>query len=511
MKRKSLFLRSSVALLAMGTLSGCAGLQNSNEINVWVGNESAYFYTKLAKQFLAENPDFGYKITITGADTASAAQQVINDNNACGDIVTIAHDNIGKLSQLSYIAPIVDNEKNKGLMDQIKNDNPQSFQTVIKNILGSDSTYTYTFGVPYISQALFLYYDTRYVTDEEANSFEGLQQAAKRYDQEHGVTKTKGVAVTGGDGFNFAFPILSRNLTAGNTASLRLYEVGDGSKSDKEVRYDSYAQANEQVAIMKYMQRYYADDNGLFLNHNDNSWNVNIEQHVALSVIGGAWHYNTFKKAVTDGDKVYMGCKVIPQFTLTEADVAGIEQVNYPNDEYLPAELRGKVDPVPTAGTVMRGGSFTDCKCFVINMAKMTSTEKYYKLCDLLKYFSSKDAQNNSFLEALNVPAYNGAEEYIESVKSQIDNSAYLMAKSQTGMNAYGIPQPITSAELNTFYYQAKAPDYYNNCLKNVQNKYTTVNDIRKALFAVEYIWKHGGTPNSYPAAFPADSSKVAQ
>lgn len=511
MKRKSLFLRSSVLLFSMGALVGCgnAGGQSADPstVVVWVGDESVSYYRKLADRYVAENPDFGYTVQIVGTDTGGAGGQMVNDNTACGDIVTIAHDNIGKLSQSAYILPIVDDPNEEDdLLKQIKADNPKSFVNAVTNILSTDESHSYIFGAPYISQALFLYYDTRYVTDEQAETFEGLLAAAKKYDADHGTSKTKSYAVTGTDGFNFSFSLLARNITNGNTSSLRLYENGEG-KDSKAVRYDSYCQTNEELAIMKWMQRNYKDSNGVMFTTADNPWETAVQQHKALAVIGGAWHYNSFKGAVTDGGVSYMGCKTIPTFTLTAEDVAGITEVTYPDDKYLPEELRGKTDPVPAVGTVMKGGSFVDCKCFVLNAAKATKPERYYKLCKLIKYFSSKEAQNNSYLEALNVPAYEGSEAFIEEKKSEVERSAYLMASAQTGMNIYGIPQPFVTGALNTYYYSKKAPDYYVDCIKNTSGTYSDVGEVRKVFFRMEYIWKHGGDPARYPSAFPGETS----
>ena len=314
--------------------------------------------------------------------------------------------------------------------------------------------------------------------------------------------------MTGTDGFNYSFSLLARNVTnGGNSSTLRLYE-----NANKD---DAYVQTNEEVAIMKWMQRSYADTNGVLL-ESDSPWSTNIQQHKALSVIGGAWHYESFKKAVTDANgKINMGCKIIPTFTLTAEDVAGIEEVKYPtDDEGMPEELRGKVDKAPAAGTLMRGGSFVDCKCFVINMAKMTGAEKYYKMCTLIKYFSTKQAQNESFVECLNVPAYAGAEEYIEEAKDEVEETAYLMARSQTGMSTYGIPQPFSSGTLNTFYYSMQAPDHYVQCVKKSKDSTghvigEDVQGIREALFKMEYIWKHGTTPgaSAMPDSLPAETT----
>ena len=138
----------------------------------------------------------------------------------------------------------------------------------------------------------------------------------------------------------------------------------------------------------------------------------------------------------------------------------------------------------------------------------MTGAEKYYKMCQLLKYFSSKETQNESFVSALNVPAYAGADEFIEQAKDQVDNTAYLMAKAQTGMSIYGIPQPFTDGTTNTFFYSKNAPDTYLNCV--VKDKFgDTIEDIRSVLFKMEYIWKHGGTPanDKMPTSYPADTS----
>ena len=508
MKKKSLLLCSTLAFLSVGALTGCG--QNSNTIIVWVGSESVSFYRDQAKEFLKNNPDFGYSIGIIGADTGGAAGQMVSDNTACGDIVTIAHDNIGKLSESSLIAPIVDED----LLKQIDEDNPKTFKDIIKNYLGQDKDHQYTFAVPYISQALFLYYDTRYVTEQQADSFEGLIEAAQKYDKDNGVSGTKAFTVTGTDGFNNSFSLMARKLVDPNDpekteASVRLY--GRGSM------YDCYAQDNDQVAIMKWYQRMYEHPNGVLLELKGTPWNTCVENHLALSAIGGAWHFNAFQKAVGEPN---IGCKILPTFTLTEEDVAGIEDKVYPMDDGatnmkgvhydgLPQELQGAADAAPVAGTKFRGGSFVDCKAFVINMAKMTGAEKYGKMCDLIQYFSSKDVQKQSFLKCLNVPAFDQASDFIESVKDQVDHAGYLMAKAQTGMSIYGFPQPILNAAMNTNYYQKKAPDFYANCIKKEECG-TSVDSIREILFRMEYVWKHGGLPSKpYPALseLPAETS----
>lgn len=496
MKKKSLFMASTAMLLSLGVFTGCAKTKKS--LVVWVGSESVEFYREVAKDFLKNNPDFGLKITIVGADTGSAAGQMVSDNTSCGDIVTIASDNIGKLSQLSYIAPIIDEKT----LDQIKADNPDSYISAVKNILGSDTKYTYTFGVPYISQALFLYYDTRYVSDEQAKTFEGLEQAAAAYDAAKGITGTKSYTITGTDGYNFSFPLLAGTLAGGSySSSLRLYKDGN--------EKDCYAQDNDMVAVLKWMQRSFESVNGGLL-ETDSPWATNITNHKALSVIGGAWHYNSFKDAVTENGVSYMGCAKIPTFTLTAADVEGIEQVNYPND-LVDESLRGKVDEAPVAGTTFTGGSFVDCKAFTINMATMDGdVDKYYKICELLRYLSSEEIQKQSYIKALNVPAFKTASDFVEESKNEVDNTAYLMAKSQTGMSANGIAQPFSNGNLNAAFYSKGGPGYYLNCITKKQGSGATVNGIREVLWRMEYLWKNANAPatSAYPGTYPAPTTK---
>ena len=137
--------------------------------------------------------------------------------------------------------------------------------------------------------------------------------------------------------------------------------------------------------------------------------------------------------------------------------------------------------------------------------------KKYKAICKVLKYFSSKTAQQKSFVEALNVPAYKGSDEYIASLTpgGAITAAGLSMAKAQTGMNSYGFPQPFVTGTLNTYYYSKNAPDFYLQCVKNTGGIGETIEDIRAVLFKMEYVWKHGAAPakDKYPTSYPAEST----
>ena len=468
------------AAMAATLLAGCGGGSNGGNntpddgvIRLWVGEESAEFYQKICDQYVADHSDFGYKIEVKGMDTGSIAGTITNDPTAAADIYTVAHDNIGKLASTQCAKPITD----QGLIDQVLADNPQSFQNVIYSTL-NDTNYLY--GVPYISQALFLYYNKALVTEEEAASFEGLREAARR-------AGTKAITVTGDDGYNMSFALLARKVSDRST-TVKIYEgaesVSGGSKGI------SHCQGDDTVAIVRWLQTFAADPNGFKWASSD-GWDADLDKDNlgALAVIGGAWHYNTAKAALGESN---LGIAMIPTFTLTEAAVEGLSGVS--------------------AGDVYRGGTFADCKCFMINANSAAS--KYAKEQELIKYLSSKDVQNASYLECKNVPAYVGAVDYIDQCykDGKVTESEYNLAAMQVGMAEWGIPQPFITGSLNSYYYSKNGPAVFRAIID--KTAYPTTGDqilaeteslegIRKALYLVEYLWMHGTVPKEFPASYP--------
>ena len=473
------FKKIGVALATLGTtiaLASCGGGNKSGgEISLWVGNESVNFYKEAVKDFLAQNSNFGYSINVVAADTGTIAGSMVSDNTACGDIITVAHDNIGKLAQRSLIKPLTD----EGLLQQIEDDNPETYKDVIRSTM-AESTDKYVFGSPYISQALFLMYNKQYVTEEQAKTFEGLKEAALALRETDTSKKgdIHGCTLAGTDGYNFSFTLLARKVSD-NSTTLKIYEGLE--------KANCYCQGDDTVAVTRWAQD--AFRNGTLEWPNDSGYATMMQTHTALAVVGGAWHYNAVVSAIGAEN---VGLALIPTFTLTADHVA---------------------ETTVPANTQMRGGTFADCKCFVINGA--SDGTKYAAEQQLIKFLSSKDVQNKSFKEALNVPAYKDAMNYIESVKDSIEPNAYKLAKVQSEMGQFGIPQPFVTATLNNYYYQAGAPDLYKNLI--IIDEKTEGDDslrkVREVLFTIEYIWKWGnGTVDKLviPEVLPGDTSTKA-
>lgn len=460
MKLKKLLISSAVIASCLG-LTACDSKKNT--ITIAVGDESAEFYRKAVTDFLANNADFDYKVEVIAADTGTAASTFITDPEAAADIITVAHDNIGKLVEQSIVLPFTD----QNLISQVEADNPAAFKNVIYHQGKTDSA-TQLYAVPYISQALVLMYNKTKVTAEQAKTFEGLMEAAK-------ANNSEALAVTGTDGYNFSYSLLSRNVE-GNDTSLQLYK--DFNKAN------CYGQGDDMVATTQWAQRFYADENG---GHwpSDAGWASDLQANKVIACVGGAWQFKAFKDAVGGSDNA--GFTVLPQFTLTADDVKGTS--------------------IP-AGTKRQAGTFVDCKVLMLNA--FAHEEKYDACQQIAAYISSKSIQNESFKECENLPAYAGSAEYIESIKDTIDRSAYEGAKAQLGMADYGIAQPFLASVLNNYYYQKKAPELYVNIINNTNEEFSTTEQIRAGLFRMEHIWQYGKDLDAslIPTTLPVDITK---
>lgn len=443
-------IRKSIKLLAlllaicmfMTFFAGCTS--NKGPLTIWVGIESVDFYTAKMAEYVENykattGEVFPYEVVVQGVDTASAAAKVLDDLDAGADIFTVAHDNLGKLtSGSSAIAPI----RSEALLAQINADNPDTFLNVIDMTVQGT---TYTFGVPYIAQSLVLMYNTKYLSSEDVKTWEGIWKVAKE-------NSKQAVSLMGADGYNNSFLILATNADTGESTA-KIY--ADGSLED------CYFTGDDTVAVMQWGQRFFADDNGGGM-PTDSGWEIELRDEISLSLIGGAWKYNAAKAALGEN----LGIAILPTFTVTEADVSGTSI---------------------EAGTVFQSGSFTDCKVFVMKKG----SDKADYLEDILLFLSSKEVQEQSFVECANLPSYKNAIDEFASMQS--DNLETVLAAKQLEMFEYGIPQPFGLSTTHNFYFYSKgAPDLIKEILENKDGLFGTTAAIKAQLQAIENIWKTG-------------------
>lgn len=86
-----------MAIGATGLLHGCA--KKAPTLKVWAANVDVEMTKEFVADFLKENPDFGYKITVATQGEDQAATVLKNAPDDAADVVHIPHDQIGILTQ----------------------------------------------------------------------------------------------------------------------------------------------------------------------------------------------------------------------------------------------------------------------------------------------------------------------------------------------------------------------------------------------------------------------------
>ena len=449
MKTKKL-LSLVISALSLASVVGCGGNKgNDNVITIWVGAESVQFYSEKVEEYKdyyakAKGETFPCTFSVKGVDTGTAADVWLQDPEVGADIFTIAHDNIAKLVDGNCpIMPVTD----QSLLTQVNEMNPASFLDVIK---GTYREQTYTFAVPYISQALVLFYNKEYVTAEQAKTWEGLAEAAGAASTSLGKVVQAG-SFLGTDGYNFSWPVLARKVSD-NSTTVKIYEGGE--------QENCYFQGDDTVSIMKWTQDFFASENGAKFPTSD-GWEVELQNKISLSVIGGAWSYPAAKAALGSN----LAITILPKFSITEASAYGSV----------------------TAGTQFQAGSFVDCKAFV--MKRESKCAAY--LQDVVKFLTTADMQEKSFEQCQNLPAYKNAATEFEAMKGESLEAQ--LAAAQVAMSEYGIPQPFGyKAKFNTYYYSKGAPEKIKAAIENVDGSYSTFDAIKAECQNVEHIWRKG-------------------
>lgn len=435
MKKKLL-----IVALMITTAFVLAGCSRQSPLIIWVGTEVQEFYQEQMDRYIVlyeerHGEAFPYTIEVRAADTGTAAGTFLDDMDAGPDILTVAHDNLGRLlAGAGAIRPI----QNPALIAQIENDNSEAFNSVIRaTVQGTE----YIFGVPYEAQSLILYYNTKFLSPSDIETWEGILAVAE-------ANNKRSLSLTGTDGFNNSFLVLATNADT-KEPIVQLYENG--------VLENTQFITDGMVSVLRWGQDFFTHPNGA-RQASDGGWSSDLDTESSLTVIGGAWHFRAAQAALGNN----LGVAKLPLFTITEAHAHG----DFP------------------AGTIMQSGSFTDTKMFVMNR----SSDKIEYLEDILLFLSSKEMQQASFLANSTLPAYKNALAEFEGMTG--DGIQARLTLSQIEMFQHGIPQPFgREARFNVFYYQRQAPDRILEILRNTTNQFNTLDSILTEMEAIERIW----------------------
>lgn len=452
----------------------------TGKLVVWVGSESTAFYQEKLNAYASEKK-LPFTFDVQGVDTGAAAATFLTDPEAGADIFTIAHDNFGKLLDGSgVIAPVT----KKALVDQMENNTSLAFLNACYLQAGDGSEPQY-YGVPAISQALVLYYNK--------SAFAGQEEKLKTWEGIMEVAKAKGSNVLatsfmGTDGYNFSNFLLAQPKSDdaiaafGSQGTLKIYQ--------NTIQANCFNWGDDQIAIMKYAQRFVCDPNGRGgLLTSNGGYAPELSAGTTLTLIGGSWAKGTVISSLGADN---WGVVELPSFTLTEADAYGTAK----------------------AGMEFYNGTFADCKCFV----KKKGSKFAAYLDDILLYLTSNEMQRESFVKCDNLPASSNVDCTITAADlkanankddkrtdAEFERDAALnsaLANAQVASGKHGIAQPFGfKTKYNSYYYSAGAPDLYVAIVQNTDNKYSTDAAIKETLQTASYIWAKGKNPDTTTAA----------
>ena len=162
-----------ISLIACGALAltGVAGMtacnnDNGDSITVWVAADELPTLNKMLDSFRAENPDFGVTIKTGISGTGDALTNVAKDPTVAADVYCYANDQIVDLITYQALSPLPE-----ATVNTLKEEH------YLNAVMSGYHNGKY-YGYPYAADnGYFLYYNKAVVSDEQAQTLEGILQA----------------------------------------------------------------------------------------------------------------------------------------------------------------------------------------------------------------------------------------------------------------------------------------------------------------------------------------------
>ena len=254
------------------------------KLQVWCSEKPAYqaAMQQVLDNFKAAYPTVTFEISLGAVSEGAAKDRVLEDPEKAADIFVFADDQINTLVGANALQEITTNFT----YDPTKTNSPDSVGATKVN----DKMYAYPFTA---SNGYFLYYDSRYITAEDAKSWDGLLAAAAKAGKKVGMNM--------GD----AWYVYS--FFAG--ADLEMYKNEDGSNT---CEWDC-ATGLKVVEAMKKI----ADHEAFISMKPEDAVGRMASQGDIVAFIDGTWDADPIKAAYADG---YAATK-LPTFKVDGKDV----------------------------------------------------------------------------------------------------------------------------------------------------------------------------------------------
>lgn len=249
-----------------------AATEGPVDLTVWCSELEAYqtVMAQLVDEFKAAYPDVEFNITIGAESEADCKDDLLNDVEAGADVFVFADDQINELVQAGALNPV---------STTFTYDLNEAYAEGIIDAASMDGQlYAYPLSA---SNGYFLFYNTEYITDEDAASWESLVAAAE----------ASGKKV----GFDFGNVWYTYGFFSGAGLTATLADDGVNTVCDWNSTTNSPTGAEVAEAIMNIC----SSDAVINVNSADAMSMVQTGDLVAY--VDGTWDANTVKEAYGDG------------------------------------------------------------------------------------------------------------------------------------------------------------------------------------------------------------------
>ena len=308
-------------------------------LKVWAPDAALDVFKGQCDKFIANYPDAGIKIEVVAQGEGDAATNLLNDPEAAADVFSFACDQLNRLNDANVIMPV-----NTTLAEDVTARNSaESIQagTLNDTLLAYPETG---------DNGYYLVYDKRLVSDEDAQTLEGVFEACRK--------AGKKFIVDAGNGFySCMFPF---------TGGLKI-EGLEGEDNDVQ-KFNDYDQA-EVVATLEAFAKLFHEYNDIFFATSPDKVSAGLAEDPSTVAAGidGSWNAATVAKILGDN----YGAAKLPTINVNGEDkqivsmhgykLIGVNAMSkYPNAAQLLADyLSGEECQIERAEKISWGPSNT--------------------------------------------------------------------------------------------------------------------------------------------------------
>lgn len=256
------------------------------DVTLWVSTTSGVKETveALIEKFIDENPEyFIYRVNVKTVGEGDAASEVIQHPENAPDMFCFAQD---------YLQVLVSN----GVLSAL--DEEHANAVINGNGAGSVGASSFdgtVYAYPYTADnGFFLYYDSRYITDEEAKTLEGIIAACEESGKKFGFELSS--AWYGVSSFFMAQSVK-------DNTPLCVSKWTFDNKGRNPISFEDTLNSDNGLIAMKGMQ---------LLTKSDVWFDSSMSFTNTAAVVSGIWDYNSAKKAYGE----YLRAAKLPTFTI---------------------------------------------------------------------------------------------------------------------------------------------------------------------------------------------------